>query len=99
MRLLGRNEQEIPGGEEVSSANLTPSKDGIGDMSRDRFIGRFKAFADPESVASPGALKFGNTVMPWSRFGGMTEEDLGAIYDYLRTLPPVEAEPEIAEPE
>jgi hypothetical protein len=28
--------------------------------------------------------------MPWILFSGMTEEDLGAIYDYLRTLPPVQ---------
>jgi hypothetical protein len=33
----------------------------------------------------------GNTVMPWVRYSGMTEEDLGAIWDYLQTVPPVEA--------
>jgi hypothetical protein len=27
--------------------------------------------------------------MPWTLFAGMTDEDLGAIYDYLRTVPPV----------
>jgi len=30
-----------------------------------------------------------NTLMNWSAFAGMTEEDLGAIYEFLRTLPPV----------
>jgi phosphoglycerate dehydrogenase-like enzyme len=28
-----------------------------------------------------------NTLMPWVRYSKMTEEDLGAIYDYLRTVP------------
>ena len=30
--------------------------------------------------------------MPWLGYAGMTEEDLGAIYDYLRTLEPVRHE-------
>lgn len=28
--------------------------------------------------------------MPWLAYAGMNEEDLGAIYDYLRTVPPLE---------
>jgi hypothetical protein len=48
----------------------------------------FRAFAD-ESAAAP--VKDGrNTGMPWYVYAGMTDEDLGAIYAYLRTLPPVE---------
>jgi len=27
--------------------------------------------------------------MPWTMYAGMTEEDLGAIYEYLRTVKPV----------
>ena len=27
--------------------------------------------------------------MPWSDYAGMTEDDLGAIYDYLRTVKPI----------
>ncbi|HYH55708.1 MAG TPA: hypothetical protein VD772_03800 [Anseongella sp.] len=30
------------------------------------------------------------TLMPWMMYAGMTEEDLGAIYDYLRSLDPIE---------
>jgi hypothetical protein len=30
--------------------------------------------------------------MPWLSFAGMREEDLGAIYDYLRTVEPVRNE-------
>jgi hypothetical protein len=28
--------------------------------------------------------------MPWFAYAGMTDRDLGALYDYLRTVPPVE---------
>jgi hypothetical protein len=31
--------------------------------------------------------------MPWYAYAGMADEDLGAIYDYLRTLPPVKSAP------
>jgi hypothetical protein len=29
-----------------------------------------------------------NTIMPWTLLAGMTEEDLGDIYSYLRTVKP-----------
>jgi mono/diheme cytochrome c family protein len=74
----------------VVSANLTPDPDNyMGQASRDEFIGRFKSFetlgGDNAPVAPPGR----NTVMPWPALSGMTKEDLGAIYDYLKTLQPV----------
>jgi len=28
-----------------------------------------------------------NTVMPWVGFAGMSDDDLGAIWAFLRTLP------------
>ena len=31
-----------------------------------------------------------NTIMPWLSRAQMTPEDLGAIYTYLRTMPPIE---------
>ena len=27
--------------------------------------------------------------MPWVEFSGLTDQDLGAIYDYMRTVPPI----------
>jgi hypothetical protein len=70
------------------SANITPhAETGIGDWSREDFIARFKAqppeaYDDWEVV--PGEE---NTIMPWWAYAGMTESDLGAIYDYLHSLP------------
>jgi hypothetical protein len=72
----------------VRSSNLTPHETGLGNLSREEFIGLFRSFAD-ESAAAP--VKDGrNTCMPWYVYAGMTDGDLGAIYAYLRSLPPVE---------
>jgi hypothetical protein len=30
-----------------------------------------------------------NTPMPWMMYAQMTEKDLGAIYDFLRTVKPI----------
>ncbi len=63
--------------------NLTPSKTGrITDWSEDRFVGRFQA-----GVGIPG------THMPWRQFASMNENDIRAIYRYLRTLPPSDNDP------
>ncbi len=72
----------------VVSANITPHETGIGLLDRDAFIARFVAFRDAAAMDLK-AGKNENTLMPWRSFAGMTEEDLGAIYDYLRTVEPV----------
>ncbi|MCH8012916.1 MAG: c-type cytochrome [Candidatus Marinimicrobia bacterium] len=88
MDFAGGNEYIIPNGGIVRSANITPDLEtGIGNRSKDNFIGLFKAFQEP--IQLPEDSKHGNTVMAWTAFAGMTVEDLGAIYDYLRTVKPV----------
>lgn len=80
----------IPGGGAVVSMNLTPvAGTRIGDWTREDFIGVFKSFNDEETRNTIVAKDGMNTVMPWIQYSGMTKEDLGAIYDYLRTVPPV----------
>ena len=77
------------GGGTVRSSNITPDNGtGIGTWKREDFIQRFKAFASSAAAVAvkPGAF---NTVMPWTIYAGMTEADLGAIYQYLRTVPAV----------
>jgi mono/diheme cytochrome c family protein len=73
------------GNKVTPSKNLTPHATGIGTWTKDAFIARFKQFGDPRPVASVEE----NTLMDWSAYAGMTEVDLGAIYDFLQTLPPV----------
>ncbi len=96
MAFAGGHELEGPFGT-VRSANLTPHATGMGSRTREEFIGIFKAFAgaidDPIEVAPED-----NTPMPWADLADlpaadadeMTEDDLGAIYDYLRTVAPVD---------
>jgi cytochrome c553 len=87
----------FPNGAVLRSANITPhSTDGIGAWDRATFIARFKQYADSSYVPPAVAWEAGEfqTVMPWTMYGTMTEEDLGAIYDYLMALPPVAGRPE-----
>lgn len=72
------------------TANLTPDPENyMGHATKTEFIGRFHAFRGITAANSPQTPPGRNTVMPWLAFAGMTDEDLGAIYDYLKTLPPV----------
>lgn len=86
--------QAFAGGQEIRgpwgaavSTNLTSHTDGLGGRSRESFIALFRSFRDVGKVALP--TTGGNTVMPWFAYAGMTDADLGAIYDYLRVVPPV----------
>jgi len=72
----------------VVMANITPdTQHGIGGMTRENFITRFKLYQmlDPALKVTPQTV----TIMPWGLYAGMSEADLGAIYDYLRTVPAV----------
>lgn len=73
----------------LRTANITPDKEhGIGLWDKEAFIKRFKYY-DSDSLKNIPVEKDGfNTAMPWLLYSGMTEEDLGAIYEYLRTIPP-----------
>lgn len=79
-----------PKGGIIRSANITPDKEtGIGSWTKQQFIDRFRLYGKPETQNI--AVKDGefNTVMPWTFFATATDEDLGAIYDYLMTQKPV----------
>ena len=59
--------------------NLTPDPETspVGAWSEDTFVARFRA-----GEVVPG------TPMPWGAFARFTDDDVRAIYRYLRTLPP-----------
>ncbi len=74
----------------VVTSNITPDPDTyLGKASREEFIDRFKSLEHLDDENAPVAPPGKNTVMDWPGFGGMTREDLGAIYDYLKTLEPI----------
>jgi mono/diheme cytochrome c family protein len=75
------------------TANITPDEaSGIGAWSRERFVGAFKARESALIEPRPLGPDERRSPMPWLSYSGMTEEDLGAIYDYLRTVEPVRHE-------
>ena len=77
-------------GSVVHSANISPDATGIGMWSREQFIDRFKQYLKPENVV--GGLKptDNNSIMPWTMYAGMSEADLSCIYQYLKTVRPIE---------
>jgi mono/diheme cytochrome c family protein len=89
MEFAGGVEFNIPPGT-IRSANITPDMEtGIGQWTKEDFIKRFKSLDSDSSRNITVAMDQFNTIMPWLQYAGMTEEDLGAIFEYLRTLKPV----------
>ena len=66
---------------DVHSLNLTPDPSGIPYYTEALFL----------QVLRTGHVggRTLNAIMPWGYFGKMSDDDLRAIYAYLRTLPPV----------
>ena len=65
----------------LAPPNLTPHE-GTGyitSWSEEQFLTRFR-----------GGKLVPETIMPWAAYGHMTNDDIRAIYRYLRTLAPVE---------
>lgn len=86
----GGNEFYLEGFGTVRSLNITPDEtSGIGTWTKEMFIKRFKYYTDSAYTPIPVGKNNFNTIMPWTMYGGMTEDDLGAIYEYLRTVKPV----------
>lgn len=87
MDFAGGAEFKMPTGAIMRTANITPDQEtGIGQLTREQFIARFKAFEGEEARNRPVGPNDPQTIMPWTLYAGMTEQDLGAIYDYLLTL-------------
>lgn len=86
----GGRDFPFPDGSVVTSSNITQCPDtGIGNWTEEMFVGRFKQYVDSGYVipkVQPGEF---NTLMPWTMYAGMKDEDLKAIYAYLKTIKPI----------
>ncbi|MDX6692414.1 MAG: hypothetical protein QOF02_17 [Blastocatellia bacterium] len=71
---------KYPGGE-ISSANITPHATGIAYYDEQLFLEMMRT-----GHVRARAL---NSVMPWVFYRGMTDEDLKAVFAYLRSLKPI----------
>jgi hypothetical protein len=89
----GGREFPFPDGSIVRSANISSDENtGIGGWDDETFVSLFKAHSDSSTLATklqPGEF---NSIMPWTMYGGMTEEDLKAIFAYLKTVAPIRNE-------
>jgi hypothetical protein len=86
----GGREFLFPNGAVVRSSNITPDKEtGLGTWTKESFIQRFKSYADSSYVIPTVGPDEFNTIMPWTMYAKMKEEDLAAIYAYLQTVKPI----------
>lgn len=90
MEFAGGFTMGVPSGGLVNSSNITPHETGIKNWTREGFIQRFKALNHPSAQKVPLQKDQINTPMPWTYYAAMEEKDLGAIFDYLMSIPPVE---------
>ncbi len=79
-------------GKKAVSPNITPHASGLGNWTKEAFVKRFKTYSDsgytiPSVDMAKGEFQ---TVMPWTMYAGMKTEDLEAIFEYLKTLKPVD---------
>lgn len=81
---------EMPAGTLVS-ANISPDMEtGIGKWNLETFLARFRMYRDSSAAHQKvDFMKEYNTIMPWTMYAGMTDEDLTAIYAYMKTLKPI----------
>lgn len=86
----GGREFPFPDGSKVRSANISPDPNsGIGRWTEDVFLAYFHSRSDSaalERKIKPGEV---NTIMPWTMYGKMKEQDLKAIFAYLKTVTPI----------
>ena len=79
----GGNQMYDTDGKEIYSLNITPDKNtGIGNWTEAQFINAVKSGTVP---TGPPSLR--NPMQPYI---GLTDEELSAIYAYLRTVPPID---------
>ena len=68
------------------AANLTPHQTGLGNWTFEQFEkamteGKYKGVENTRILLPP---------MPWQSYASMKDEDLRAIYEYLKSIKPIE---------
>jgi mono/diheme cytochrome c family protein len=83
----GGREFPFPDGSIVRSSNISPDQEtGIGPWNKKAFLYYFHSHSDSltlNTMIKPGDL---NSIMPWTMYGKMTDEDLTSVFEYLRTV-------------
>ena len=77
-------------GLEVVSANISPDVDtGIGGWSEQKFIDKFRGYANFNESNLPANVQANFTLMPWLQFRNLSDDELRALYAYLRSVKPI----------
>lgn len=71
----------------VVSPNITFHETGLAGWTKEQFLKRFRRFRDKDAIVAVNPRD--NTPMPWIEYSGISDEDLTAIYEYLKKLPPI----------
>lgn len=81
----------LPGRKDtIRASNISSDKTyGAGRYTKENFIARFKYFATKEGKHIPAPKGRFQSPMHWTMYAGMNDKDLGAIYDFLLSLPAV----------
>lgn len=89
MMYAGGREFELPFGT-LRTPNITPDvATGIGSWTEDVWLARFASYDSIHKLDRTKGLTEYNSLMPWNMYAGMKEEDLKAIYAYLKSLKPI----------
>jgi len=86
--LAGGREFRMPYGY-VVSANITPHDSGIGPWGERQFLNKFAEYRDYAANGPPKASPASFTLMPWLSFSQLPEDDLSAIFAFLKAQKPV----------
>jgi hypothetical protein len=74
----------------VASANITPDKDtGIGTWTLAKFLGSMNQFREYETSGTPTAAPNQFTVMPWAAYSHLNDQDLEALFLYIKSRPAI----------
>lgn len=74
-----------PKGFPANPSNLTPDATGIGQWNENNFVQTIRTGVNPQGEHL-------HPFMPWHQNARMTDDDLRAIYQFLRTVPPIHNE-------
>jgi len=75
----------VPFGQSMPAPSLAPDTNGLpGGLTREQFMSVMRTGKDPEN---PERIL---RVMPWPLYRVMADEDLLAMYEYLRAIPPAQ---------
>lgn len=86
----GGREFPMEGGGTTVSTNITfEKKTGIVEMDIEMFISIFKSYDLTTYLPAKVEKGADNTLMPWTMYAKMDTVDLVAIYNYLKSLPPI----------